>query len=319
MPITTHPFNIADIPQLQHALARWIHQAGDCGYCHIGELPHHLYDASPNALPVAERILIWEDNTDIIGFAITLLFDSSFEIYIAPAYRGTETERTLLKAAINRNRELIQHNQRHNLEANIDVWGCDSIRAQHLTELDFGKYRAWTLINERPLQGRVPLPTLPDGFTIRAATHDDYVQLVAVRNAGFNITLDAELYRERVLEMPAFIPEHDIIAIAPNGQIAAFTHIWLDEINKVGLFEPVGTHPGYRRSGLARCIMCAGLNIMHDNNMTTARVGHTITNAAAYHLYQKLGFRSKHITYGFKESSHKTAEIRYNVAMETRP
>jgi len=42
-----------DIPRMQHALANWIKQAVDCGYCHVGEIPHRIYDASPNALPAS--------------------------------------------------------------------------------------------------------------------------------------------------------------------------------------------------------------------------------------------------------------------------
>jgi len=297
----------ADISCMQHALATWIEQAGDCSYCHVGEIPHHIYDASPSALPAADRVQIWEADGEIIGFAIALLFDSTFEVYTSPSLRGTDVETAMLKAALQQNRELVKRSEHPSQAANIDVWGCDTVRARLLTEMDLGKYRVWTQINEMPLDNAIiTTPPLPAGFTIRTCTTADYAQMTAVRNESFDLALHPDLYRDRVITMPSFNPAHDIIAVAPDGTFAAFTHIWLDEVNNVGIFEPVGTHSDYRRLGLARAVMQHGLQIMQENGMTTAQVTHGITNTAAYRLYQSLGFRSKHLTYGFKESSHKT-------------
>jgi ribosomal protein S18 acetylase RimI-like enzyme len=47
---------------------------------------------------------------------------------------------------------------------------------------------------------------------------------------------------------------------APGGTTAASTIMWLDEANKTAEFEPVGTHPDYRRQGLARALMLHGMH-----------------------------------------------------------
>ena len=41
----------------------------------------------------------------------------------------------------------------------------------------------------------------------------------------------------------------DCVVEAPDGTFAAYVLCWYDEDNGVGEFEPVGTHPDYRRRG----------------------------------------------------------------------
>ena len=65
---------------------------------------------------------------------------------------------------------------------------------------------------------------------------------------------------------------------APDGQVAAFTVIWLDDRNRCALFEPVGTHPAFQRRGLARALMLHGLRVMAAAGMTRAVVEHDATN-----------------------------------------
>ena len=68
---------------------------------------------------------------------------------------------------------------------------------------------------------------------------------------------------------------------SPRNGTAARATIWFDEVNLVGLFEPVETDEGFRRRGLARAVMTEGLHRMRAAGMRTAMVEHDITNAAA--------------------------------------
>ena len=69
---------------------------------------------------------------------------------------------------------------------------------------------------------------------------------------------------------------------------------WLDETNRCGEFEPVGTRPDFQRRGLARAILARGLEKMRERGMTTAIVGTNQTNAAAIAAYQSVGFGIRH-------------------------
>ncbi len=81
-------------------------------------------------------------------------------------------------------------------------------------------------------------------------------------------------------------------AAAPDGRIAAFCIAWLDPLNRVGLFEPVGTHLDFQRKGLGRAVVFEGLRQLRAAGMQTAIVGAESDNPPAYHLYVSVGFRS---------------------------
>jgi hypothetical protein len=48
---------------------------------------------------------------------------------------------------------------------------------------------------------------------------------------------------------------------APDATMAASTIMWLDEANKTVEFEPVGTHPDYRRRGLGKAMLLHGMHL----------------------------------------------------------
>lgn len=61
-------------------------------------------------------------------------------------------------------------------------------------------------------------------------------------------------------------------------------------MNKVGLVEPVGTHPDFRRMGLARAVMLEGLRRMQAYGMQSVMIASSAENVASRTLYDGLGF-----------------------------
>ena len=53
------------------------------------------------------------------------------------------------------------------------------------------------------------------------------------------------------MRSPAYVAAHDLVVVAPDGRIAAFTVIWPDAETSLAQFEPVGTDPDFQRIGLA--------------------------------------------------------------------
>ncbi|MDQ7024939.1 MAG: GNAT family N-acetyltransferase [Anaerolineae bacterium] len=103
------------------------------------------------------------------------------------------------------------------------------------------------------------------------------------------------------MQKPGYCVEREIVVVAPDGQFAAFTETWLDDVNKVGLFEPVGTHKDFQRRGLGRAMMLHTLHEMKSLGMKTAIVGHEINNPASTGLYNSLGFRTKYEITDYKK------------------
>lgn len=76
--------------------------------------------------------------------------------------------------------------------------------------------------------------------------------------------------------------------------MACSTIMWLDEVNRTAEFEPVGTHPGYRRRGLSRAMLLHGMRLARAagaTRMTVACLG-APEHPAARELYHGVGFRA---------------------------
>jgi GNAT superfamily N-acetyltransferase len=150
----------------------------------------------------------------------------------------------------------------------------------------------WTQLNERDL-AEVEQPVLPAGFRFRTA--DETGPEAAVRahlDAWAPSAYTAQSY-EDVRQTAAYRGDLHLLVEAPDGTMACSTIMWLDEANKTVEFEPVGTHPDYRRRGLARVMMLHGMHLARAAGATHATVvcrgapGHPGPRA----LYYGLGFR----------------------------
>jgi L-amino acid N-acyltransferase YncA len=75
--------------------------------------------------------------------------------------------------------------------------------------------------------------------------------------------------------------------------MAASTIMWLDEANQTAEFEPVGTHPAFRRLGLGSAMLRHGMHLARDagaTHMTVACLG-APGHPQARGLYYGVGFR----------------------------
>lgn len=80
----------------------------------------------------------------------------------------------------------------------------------------------------------------------------------------------------------------DLVVIDPDGKIAAFAGFWFDEQNQLGILEPLGTVPQYRKFGLAKALIFEGMNRLYDRGAKKLYVG---SNQEAY---KKIGFKEVH-------------------------
>jgi len=292
------PYRDADMPALQETVSAWIAVAGRCGYDHIGELPHRIYENLRGRRPVGELVQVWEEGPDIVGLGISLRFGEVFDVFTAPSLRGSPAEEEMLRVAAETTRSLTD-----GPSVGTDVFDCDTARIDLLTRLGFARFRIWDDVRERPLDGTQPLRQAPPpGFTIRSATLADADGLAAARNASFDESWTGALYRDEVMAKPGYDPAREIVAVAPDGRIAAYTVYWVDGRNRTGHFEPVGTHAAFQRRGLARAVMVEAMERMTREGMATVTVNHNTDNVAARRLYESLGFTKTHETYGFRRA-----------------
>ena len=73
----------------------------------------------------------------------------------------------------------------------------------------------------------------------------------------------AEVHRN-LQAAPTYRPELDLVVIAPDGRFVAFCLAWLDKVNHSANLEPLGTHPDFRRRGLARALLGEAMRRVRD-------------------------------------------------------
>jgi GNAT superfamily N-acetyltransferase len=142
----------------------------------------------------------------------------------------------------------------------------------------------------------LPTIVLPEGFMVQGVHSLDDGRLRArVLHGSHRLTDDWEQYAAeyaQFIESAVYDGERDLFVRAPDDRGASACTIWFDEVNGVGLFEPVGTHPDFQRLGLGKAVMAEGLRRMKDAGMRRAILGFDPNNAAARALYTSMGFRA---------------------------
>ena len=80
-----------------------------------------------------------------------------------------------------------------------------------------------------------------------------------------NEKFDGDLRWYQNIQMaPLYRHDLDLVAIAPEGEVAAFATVWYDGGTRCGYFEPVGTVPEHQRRGLARSLLCEGMHRLKE-------------------------------------------------------
>jgi ribosomal protein S18 acetylase RimI-like enzyme len=168
----------------------------------------------------------------------------------------------------------------------------DAIARIRAHGLEHDPNAAWIRENRRSLD-EIEAPRLPDGYTLRTVTPDDWESRAAAHRSAFHPSRFSDEVYAFVRSTPDYRPDLDCVAAAPDGSIAAYTLAWLDDVNKVGELEPVGTHADHRRRGLGRAVNLYALQQLREGGATTGMVAcrgddaYPIPRA----LYESVGFR----------------------------
>ncbi len=288
-----------DLAQIQAFNAAAVAAAGVCGYLHTGDIPHGIYNANRRYDP-GDICAYWQDAQGNFG-AWALLFPrfGNYSAELHPEQRGGDLETAVLDWCETAVLALLPAEKKR--VVGTELFDCDHTRRKLLLQRGYAPAVdiADMIYTTRSLDD-IPTPTLPDGFTIRSVRGPaEAAQLVEVHSKSFGSSWTIPLY-ERVMASPGYDTERELVAVAPDGRFAAFTIIWFDPVNRVGLFEPVGTHEEFRRLGLARALMAAGMRRMRAAGMRTATVCHEFDNPASTALYAHLGFRPQHRIASYK-------------------
>lgn len=277
----------SDLARLQAALAGWTRAAPYLGYYHTGDLPHRLYNGGKGRRPPGEVLKFATRGANIVAFVHVQPEHGFFDMKAAPD--DEEAAMWALQKGSSLARTMMDGVGKASDPVATDCAGDDQAHRLRLVEFGYSRGTHWGNITRRALDALAPVE-VPEGYAIRAATHDDAEQLAAVHRGSFRSSWTADSYREFVMTKPGYDPAREIVVVAPDGRFAAFTVMWFDPVNRVGSFEPVGTHEEFHRRGLARALMIEGMHRMRAAGLQWAQVGHEADNPASTGLYRSLGF-----------------------------
>ncbi len=286
-----------DLLDMQRLLMDGRAQTGDWRYPHVGDLGWWFFMVVCHLDP-REHIRLWHAGDKLVGYAI-LGEDPSFDVQVLPAYTWRGIEEEALAWAEKKIGELRKHD--------AQLWGGpvvsgarqdDRKRIEFLEQHGFKVGGQFSEVNMFcALSGTIPEYALPAGcqvhammeskpgmITERAAAQREVWQPWTVGN------VTDEDYVQ-FMRLPGYQRELDIVAVAPNGVIAAYVNGWIDPLNKIGDFGPVGARPAYRRQGYTQAALAECLRRMKARGMERVSVSTGVANTPAIRLYESVGFK----------------------------
>jgi ribosomal protein S18 acetylase RimI-like enzyme len=267
-----------------------IHSYYNIRYFGVPTRPHHHFR---DEMPFWEKTIgVWENESgDIVG-VVHSENEEPGEVWfqIHPDYTFLYTE-------------MVTYAEEH-LADRVDNLGYAKIYVNDGCELEeivrsigYKKLKYCTHYLEYIIRSDLPAPHLPEGFVIKSVLVEDDVDkrrmAKAIAFGGGYAPSDwapASAYKE-IQQAPDYRKDLDLFLVAPNGDYASFCTIWIDEKNKYGKFEPVGTHAEYQGMGLGRALLMEGFRRMAQYGVTRSFMDSNIE------FYRKVGFKETPYSY----------------------
>lgn len=254
-------------------------------YCTVGDLDWWRWtDQRPDA--VAD-VRLWLDGADrVVGFAWPIPEKRQVELVVHPDHRPCEPE--MLEWA----ETFVKECDNGNDVAAFTAWAFtgDEPRQALLRERGYERQDVFLAFRGRSLDAAVPTPVLPTGYALRHVRgEEDIERRVAVHRDAFAPSRMTAAKHRAVMLAPTYRSDLDLVVEAPDGSFAAFCIVWFDDVNRIGEFEPVGTHSAHRRLGLGKAIMYEGLRRLQTLGAETAYVNSWLADGPAAALYDSVG------------------------------
>lgn len=280
-----------------HAITDLVNQFHE-DYLHVTDLPYRL---SSWAMDYPENSQLWFDDDKLLGWAI--MQTPFWSIDYAYHSDHSELHPQILTWADERAKAIVDTPSGHPCWF-INVFTTQTDRMTDLEAAGFASQadvgdNSWTKVLFLCPSKDVPAESeLPDGFTIRPLAGESEVQAyVDLHQAVFqskNMNLE---WRQRTLQQQAYNPDVDLVAVAPDGTLAAFCICWLNTNSAgeiTGQIEPLGVSEDFRKLGLGRTILTQGMRQLAANGARSICVETDNYRDEAYALYESVGFRVEH-------------------------
>lgn len=276
-------------------------------YLHIGDLQWWCREG---LLDDQQNWHFWyQENGEVL--ALGILYGDEIACQLHPSFRTHEHYLTVYQWALQRLKERVRQQGENQFEVQQEIAADDPETIRFLEREGYTRQEKYYHLYHHSLLESVSVPVLPDGFTIRPVAGVAEAQMRAALHRDAFSPKGSKSYEEgtlrqlAIMQMPHYDLQLDLMVMAPDGTPAAGCICWVDPMNRVGLFEPVGTHPRFRRQGLATALVLDGLQRLRERGMQTALVlgfhpGNEADNTeftSARFVYEAAGFQLQRRTY----------------------
>ncbi len=263
-----------------------------------GDLSWWYAQAWPAEL--SERLRLWSAGDRVVGWSWGEEVELERQAWSGDPVLDAEVEAAILARAIERATD----RARAGGDGALEVWVADD-DARAIDRLrTFGLELAprpvsghevlsqfQQTVEDAPLR---PPRRLPAGYRVRPVAGPDEIEArVEVHRAAFAPSRMNVGKYDRLVGLPNYRYEDDLVVEAPDGSLAAFALAWWDPVAKVGELEPVGTHPDHQRRGLAAALLDHALRRYAALGARLVQVYSDSANVASEALYQSVGFRRR--------------------------
>lgn len=289
----------ADLLAMRQLLIAGTQSQIPASYMHPGVLDWALHNP-PDEQANRSNVLLWERVDDrqptLQAWAIFLSDEGSFDLFVHPKLYGTALHERAMGEFV---AWAEVRARKAGLAALWPFWAMeyDVVLIRLMRESGYVENQVDPAppLFHRSLDG-LPSVDLPAGFSLRGVQSLDDGRLRArVAYEAFQTSDewddDRQSYR-RFIDSEVYSGERDLLVHSPDGQGASVCTIWFDEVNRVGLFEPVATRPDFQGQGLGKAVMAEGLRRMKLAGMQQAMLGFNPENVAARALYSSMGFKT---------------------------
>lgn len=287
--------SVSDLKEMHQLLMAARARTDDWHYPHVGELQFAFFMVLCHLDPHG-HIRLWHDaDRKLIGYSI-LGEDPSLDWQVAPEHEWTGIESEAIAWAEDRLAAL--RAREPGQWGGGTVSGARQDNAHRIAFLEQHRFRYRGDFSEvnllRSLQDPIPAAIAPEGFTVRGLFADKEIPVRAAAQrevwSPWTVGKVSDDDYLNLTQLPGYHQDLDVVGVTSDGLVAAYVNGWIDEVNGIGDFGPVGALPAYRRLGLTRAVLVEALHRMRDHGMNRVCVSTTEGNTAARRLYESLGF-----------------------------
>jgi ribosomal protein S18 acetylase RimI-like enzyme len=271
-------------------------RTNDWHYAHVGELQWWFFMVACHLDP-HQHIRLWHDQQGkLVAYAI-LGEDPSLDCQVLPEVEWSGIEAEAMAWVETRIRELRKRDMQKWSGGFVSGARQDDGRRIAFLELHgfcySGEFAEVNML--RSLNEPIPEPLLPAGCQVRAVEPGEIPDRAAAQREVWRPWTVGNVSDEdyaHFMRLPGYDRELDVVAVAPDGVIAAYANGWIDPANRIGDLGPVGARPAYRRQGLTRAVLLEGLRRMQARGMDRVCISTGVSNTPAGRLYESIGFRT---------------------------